>query len=65
MNFIDTKDMVKSGQFKTCSLLQMLWHTRVKKRPIARTLHVPKRNMLGQISTSKVWIIDASAMNRG
>lgn len=58
MALIETKDMMKSGQFKTCSFWQMVWLTRFKGFQIARTLHVPKRNFLGQISTSKVWIID-------
>lgn len=58
MSFIDTKDMMKSGQFKTCSFWQMFWMTRFKGCAVARTLHVPKRNFFGQISTSKVWIID-------
>jgi len=59
MGLIDTKDMMKSGQFKTCSFWQMLWFTRFKGCGIARTLQVPKRNLFGQVSTSRVWIIDA------
>ena len=58
MALIETKDMMKSGQFKTASFWQMLWMTRVRGARIARTLQVPRRNMLGQISSSRVWIID-------
>ena len=59
MGLLETKDMVRSGQFKTCSFCQMLWHTRIRGCQVARTLHVPKRNLLGQVSTSRVWIIDS------
>jgi len=63
MAFLETKDMLKSGQFKTCSFWQMLWLTRIKGCAIARTMHVPKRNLFGQISSSKVWIIDPHKAN--
>ena len=58
MPLFDTKDMMKSGQFKAYSFYKMLWHTRFKGCRVARVLQVPKRNLFGQISTSKVWIID-------
>lgn len=61
MALIDTKDMIRSGQIKTESFCQMIWMTRFKGCRIANTLHVPRRNLLGQISTSKIWIIDPSA----
>jgi hypothetical protein len=58
MALIDTKDMMKTGQFKTYSYYQMLWLTKIKGCRVASMLHVPKRNFLGRLSTSKVWIID-------
>ena len=58
MPLLDTKDMMKSGQFKAYSFYQMFWLTKFKGCRVASTLHVPKRNFLGRLSTSKVWIID-------
>lgn len=61
MSFLETKDMIRTGQFKTCSLWQMLWQTRVRGASVVRTLQVPRRNMLGRLTTTKVWIIDPKA----
>ncbi len=58
MGLIDTKDMIKTGQFKTESFCQMLWLTRFRGCRVANTLHVPRRNMLGKITTSTTWILD-------
>ncbi|MBX3177098.1 MAG: hypothetical protein KF886_07055 [Candidatus Hydrogenedentes bacterium] len=61
MTFFETKDILKSGQLKTDSYWRMFWHTRFRGYHVARTLHVPRRNLLGQISTSTVWILDPGA----
>ena len=58
MSLIETRDFVKSGQLKTHSFWQMLWLTRFKGYRVANTLHVPHRNMLGQLGTTRVWIVD-------
>ena len=58
MPLFETKDMVRADQVKTDSFCQMFWLTRFRGCRIANTLHVPRRNFLGHISTSKVWILD-------
>ena len=58
MALIETRDFVKSGQLKTHSFCQMFWLTRFRGYRVANTLHVPHRNLLGQLSTTRVWIVD-------
>lgn len=60
MALIDTSDFVKAGQLKTHSFWQMLWLTRIKGYRVSNTLHVPHRNMFGQLGTTKVWIVDSN-----
>ena len=58
MTLLDTKQMVRPGQFKTTSAFQMFWLTRFRGCKVANTLQTPKRNFIGQMSISKVWIIE-------
>jgi hypothetical protein len=58
MSLIETRDFVKAGQLKTHSFWQMVWLTRFRGYRVANTLHVPHRNFLGQLSTTRVWIVD-------
>lgn len=58
MSLFETRDFVKTGQLKTSSVWQMFWLTRFKGYRVANTLHVPRRNMFGQLTTSRVWIVD-------
>lgn len=63
MALIETKDMMKAGQFKTYSYLKMMWFTRFRGCHVANILQVPRRNFLGQLSTTKIWIIDPGTSN--
>ncbi len=58
MALFETKDFIKAGQLKTHSFCQMFWLTRFKGYRVANTLHVPHRNFLGRLGTTKVWIVD-------
>lgn len=58
MKLFDTGDFIKAGQLKTHSFCQMIWLTRFRGYRVANTLHVPHRNMLGQLGTTRVWIVD-------
>jgi len=60
MALIETRDFVKAGQMKPHSFWQMLWLTRFKGYRVSNTLHVPHQNMLGQLGTTKVWIVDGN-----
>jgi hypothetical protein len=64
MSLIDTKDFIKAGQKKTHSFCEMIWLTRFKGYRVANTLHVPHRNMLGRLGTTKVWIVDRESAKK-
>jgi hypothetical protein len=58
MALFDTGQIVRSGQFKSTCAFQVFWLTRFKGCTVANTLQTPKRNLIGQMSTSKVWILE-------
>jgi hypothetical protein len=63
MTLLDTAQIVREGQFKSTSALQVFWLTRFKGCKVVNTLHTPKRNLIGNVSTSKVWIMEPSNSN--
>ncbi len=64
MNFLDTARIVGEGQFKSSSAVQVFWLTRFRGCKIANTLHTPKRNFMGKVSTSKIWILQRPENNQ-
>ena len=58
MALLDTGQIVRSGQFKITSAFQVFWLTRFRGCKVVNTLQTPKRNFIGQLSVSKVWILD-------
>ena len=58
MPLLDTGQIMQAGQFKSTSAMQVFWLTRFKGCRVANTLHTPKRNFMGQVSTRKVWILE-------
>ncbi len=59
MVLLDTAQIVREGQFKSTSAVQVFWLTRFKGCKVINTLHTPKRNFIGNVTTSKVWIMES------
>ena len=57
MKLLDTAQIVRDGQFKASSAFQVFWLTRFKGCKVENTLQTPKRNLMGNISTKKIWIM--------
>lgn len=58
MALLDTAQIVRAGQFKSTSALQVFWLTHFKGCKVVNTLQTPKRTLVGRVSTSKVWIME-------
>jgi len=65
MALFDTGHILRGGQFKTTSALQVFWLTRFRGCKVANTLHTPRRNFMGQMTTSTVWILSPKEEDPG